>query len=412
VAPGRALVGWAQPDVRSWRSTNTWEEIRAALADNRDALQLLSELPNKAAFDFEIDYPRLLFHPMPDRSQLRRAATLLSASAVADLQADDPTSAASRILSILMLARASENERHVIAQLVRIANVATAMSASWELLQAPGLRDEQLRALQEAWMDLEFIHAAEAALCMERAASVGIIASCRKRNTSVRRMMYLIDALEDAPAEGASSAKRAWRAVRRKVRDDLRRFWWSYRDEMRMLQVSQVMIDTVRQAEKEGCFGPALAEQRQRLQALNVGSFENADLHQLELFARSAMASEKVPERVMTIESARALTVTAIALERFHLNHGEYPQNLSALVPEFLTSVPRDPVDGQPLRYRRDDDGAFLLYSVGEDGVDNGGDPHPEKSGSSAWRSGRDWVWPRRATEAEIAEWRSGKGGR
>jgi hypothetical protein len=176
--------------------------------------------------------------------------------------------------------------------------------------------------------------------------------------------------------------------------------------------VSQVMIDTVRQAEKEGCFGPALAEQRQRLQALNVGSFENADLNQLELFARSAMASEKVPERVMTIESARALTVTAIALERFHLNHGEYPQNLSALVPEFLTSVPRDPVDGQPLRYRRDDDGGFLLYSIGEDGLDNGGDPRPEESGSSAWRSGRDRVWPRPATEAEIAEWRSGKGGR
>jgi hypothetical protein len=48
-----------------------------------------------------------------------------------------------------------------------------------------------------------------------------------------------------------------------------------------------------------------------------------------------------------------------------------------------------------------------LLYCVGEDGVDNGGDPSlsPGITGSNfQWANpkARDWVWPQPATEAEI----------
>ena len=37
---------------------------------------------------------------------------------------------------------------------------------------------------------------------------------------------------------------------------------------------------------------------------------------------------------------------------------------------QLLASVPLDAVDGQPLRYRRNADGTFSLYSIGENGVD------------------------------------------
>ena len=40
------------------------------------------------------------------------------------------------------------------------------------------------------------------------------------------------------------------------------------------------------------------------------------------------------------------MTIAAIALKRFQLKHGSHPAQLSELVPEFLTSVPLDPVDG------------------------------------------------------------------
>jgi len=69
-----------------------------------------------------------------------------------------------------------------------------------------------------------------------------------------------------------------------------------------------------------------------------------------------------------------------------------------------VPAVPRDPVDGQPLSYQINSDGTFLLYSIGEDGVDDGGDPSPAsdtKSKSFSWRKGRDLVWPRPATPAQ-----------
>jgi hypothetical protein len=68
---------------------------------------------------------------------------------------------------------------------------------------------------------------------------------------------------------------------------------------------------------------------------------------------------------------------------------------LDELVPEFISAVPIDPMDIQPLRYKLNADGTFVLYSVGEDGKDDGGDPTPtdSKSPPDLWNA-RDAVWP------------------
>jgi hypothetical protein len=66
----------------------------------------------------------------------------------------------------------------------------------------------------------------------------------------------------------------------------------------------------------------------------------------------------------------------ALAAERYRRSHGDWPQSLADLVPRFLPTVPLDPFDGKPLRYRKTDHGA-IVYSVGEDGCDDGGDPNP-----------------------------------
>ena len=50
-----------------------------------------------------------------------------------------------------------------------------------------------------------------------------------------------------------------------------------------------------------------------------------------------------------------------------------------------LTEVPRDPFDGQPLRFRRSN-GRFLIYSVGEDRTDDGG-----KVEWSSYKPGMDY---------------------
>jgi hypothetical protein len=90
--------------------------------------------------------------------------------------------------------------------------------------------------------------------------------------------------------------------------------------------------------------------------------------------------------------------------------NGKYPASLDSLVPKFIAAMPVDPVDGEPLRYRLNRDGTFLLYSVGDNGVDDGGDPSPDKGATSAslyWQNPHalDWVWPQPATEEEIRKY-------
>lgn len=70
----------------------------------------------------------------------------------------------------------------------------------------------------------------------------------------------------------------------------------------------------------------------------------------------------------------RQLHETAVALARYRLSVGEYPQSLDQLVPEYLGQVPVDPFD-HPLAYRPTSDG-YLLYSLGRDGQDAGGSNH------------------------------------
>jgi len=70
-----------------------------------------------------------------------------------------------------------------------------------------------------------------------------------------------------------------------------------------------------------------------------------------------------------------------LALERFRANEGKYPEGLEDLLPSYLSALPSDPwsPSEKALRYvvrgrlEGAQEGSVLLYSVGPDGVDDGG---------------------------------------
>jgi hypothetical protein len=92
------------------------------------------------------------------------------------------------------------------------------------------------------------------------------------------------------------------------------------------------------------------------------------------------------------VQSQVDLARIACALERFHLAHGNYPETLDALAPPFIAQLPHDLINGQPLHYRRTDDGKFILYSIGWDEKDDGGKIFLTKNGTVDREKG-DWVW-------------------
>lgn len=85
-----------------------------------------------------------------------------------------------------------------------------------------------------------------------------------------------------------------------------------------------------------------------------------------------APLTTRIIEIDVRLQAHLTLARTALAIERYRLATGTPPEQLDELVPTYLTEVPIDPFDGQPIRYRPSASG-YLLYSVDADGQDNGG---------------------------------------
>ncbi len=89
----------------------------------------------------------------------------------------------------------------------------------------------------------------------------------------------------------------------------------------------------------------------------------------------------------------RRLAATALAIAIYRSdNDGQLPPTLEALVPDYLPAVPRDPmaVDA-PLAYDAD---RALLWSVGTNNLDDGGDasPAPSRDSSDRGTGPHDWA--------------------
>ncbi|USO00083.1 MAG: hypothetical protein H6810_05315 [Phycisphaeraceae bacterium] len=87
-------------------------------------------------------------------------------------------------------------------------------------------------------------------------------------------------------------------------------------------------------------------------------------------------------------------TLTAVAMELYRRDTGDWPATPDELVPRYLPSAPADPFDGKPLKLTIRE-GRPVLYSIGPDLNDDGGDPGDVGPGK-ALRSTADTADPPR----------------
>jgi hypothetical protein len=85
-------------------------------------------------------------------------------------------------------------------------------------------------------------------------------------------------------------------------------------------------------------------------------------------------------DRLLRDQAARDCAAAGVAVARYRLAHGAWPERLDQLVPELLAQVPSDPFDGAPLRYKTAAAGA-RIYSVGPNLRDDGGAAESENAG-------------------------------
>jgi hypothetical protein len=94
----------------------------------------------------------------------------------------------------------------------------------------------------------------------------------------------------------------------------------------------------------------------------------------------------------------RHVAALRLAIRMYRLDHdGKYPSDLKELVPKYIPALPADPfaADGRPLTYIGEP--RLVIYSVGENGVDDGGTTSPVSGfggGTPQDWGGRDVVFP------------------
>jgi hypothetical protein len=89
-------------------------------------------------------------------------------------------------------------------------------------------------------------------------------------------------------------------------------------------------------------------------------------------------------------------SITIIAVIRFKQSAGSYPENLGELVAAgYLKKISSDPFSDKPLVYKKTD-GSFVLYSIGFNFKDDGGQVYRDEKGKvKLWADDADAVfWP------------------
>ena len=416
VAPDKAIIHWQQPNVRYIYGTNSWKDLETAVAENEKSFVLLRQIIAKPNFDFGIqyeDWPTDPYFTDVFLTESRTAALRLEMAAFCELHRGDTVSGVENLRAMLALVEAMRNERLMIPQLARAWMADIAFGVNWEILQSTNLTDGQLAELQGRWMAMDFIRSGENAAAMERVIRLIAVNQWRKSGSALRQI------LEDSTDWGIGNTAPAFGKFQIATKVFMWRNWWSYPDELGMLKGYQIILETTRVAYTNYSLLTAFNDQRSELEIAEVnkfGSWWNAweilidhdfDMHRL--FSSGAASWHYAFLRAIKAETTKQMTIAAIALKRYQLKYGNCPPDLKSLVPEFVPKVPLDPVDGQPLRYRRNPNGTFLLYSVGENGKDDGGNPALKENARFPdryyyWQNpdALDWVWPQTATEAEI----------
>jgi hypothetical protein len=401
VAPGKAMIGWQQFDIRTPDGTNTWKDLNYELAGMQDKLAGFYCLTNGQTLDFGLDYSKGYSLRLLHLEPLEFASSWLESSVMAALHEQETSNACQAIRAMLAIAKGQTKEPLEFSQNIRIAIARHAEMATWEVLQATNATERDLLSLQQDWQSLDFIEPVEQAYLTERVIRLRAQDEYRRNPGPLWRFVQVPDWLPTILPEGE------WR-------------WFSScADEKRAAQTFQVSVEATRIAKTTSSFRVVQLFASTNFLKLGFDPKEYSEdglLMDMDMFTmREALSydayrSFRLLRNAMSVETGRSMLMVAMALKRYQIQHHHLPGTLNELIPDYLETIPLDFMDGQPLHYRANADGTFLLYSVGENGKDDGGNPsleRPEQDAPPSWlnwqsRNAFDWVWPQPATAAEI----------
>ncbi|MDR3457344.1 MAG: hypothetical protein P4N60_07855 [Verrucomicrobiae bacterium] len=352
----------------------TVEEIRQA-----------SALPEcRFPLNYDAEDPAMIY--LPHLASLKRASKLLQLRALAELENGESDKACADVRLMLRLSALIEREPTLIGMLVRIAMTDIAMQPVYEGLAKHQWSDAQLAAMEAELAKINFPADFNFSMRCERAFAGGILDYIRKQNR-MGRYRELSDIM-------------AWDNAGKPVESQARKFFLAAGVALMPAGWFDLNKLTIAQMHETWLLRIAVPEKHQIMPAMLVSSAWQPTNTLFNLFARDLVPTlANCAKKFARGQAIADLARTALALERYRLAHGEYPETLDGLAPQFIAQVPQDVIGGGPLKYHRTDDGRFVLYSIGWNEKDDGGLRALPENGFRAegWSQPTfdegDWVW-------------------
>lgn len=384
--PGRVSVSWAANELtlsanaRRALQTVSWAEVREQCSDNRATLEEIRLRLQAPPYSITTDRTNLYDGRIANFVAKRRAAQHLTADAILALHESDTTRARADLLALLQLVKLHRDEPSLVSAMIRVAVGGLALSATGEALAYPHWSAGDLEVLAEAWQQVDFIQIGNQGFAGER---MGLVELCQSIRTEGGH--HLTGVLN--PTSGNLEFAERMKSVPTSLFFRLT----LENNELFILRHMQRTIEAQRRLSQSVAWVQVQAELQTNFTSLQ-SLMSGPSRWRYALAAIALPNLSKAHEVCVQRETERRLLVTAIALRRFERAHARLPSQLDELLPEFLPSMPADPMSGQPIKYRLRPDGGYLLYSVGEDGQDDGGDL-TSRGGRGIWGT-RDAVWP------------------
>jgi len=317
---------------------------------------------------------------LPHLSDIKNLVERLQLKACAELAAGSNESALADETLMLRLTDSVKEEPFLISYLVRVACLQIATQPIWEGLAERRWSEAQLQELQTRLQQYNFVADLKWPLDAERASGILTV-------DLLYRQKYRLSTL----GEESGSTRSEWT-----FGDLIGRIaphGWYDQEQLNYCRLHQIQLggtfDASEKRVRPGKIESNAHELERELSGGRLGRPLGAILHHRVVASLLLPALDKAIRRTAAAQTAADQAALACALERYRLAKGQFPENLEALVPQFISRLPNDLFTGEPYKYRRTDDAQFVLYSVGWNEKDDGGVPgktlYDEKHG--------DWVW-------------------
>ena len=324
------------------------------LERNRSVLPKLHEAGLRTRCRFPVDCTGGMRASLPHLSKFRPAGTLLTQTAIARSRMRQPAEAVELLLDAVRLANALEAEPILVSQLIRSGILGMVAQAAEEVVGSGGVSPQDLVRLQDALVDTEKRLSELRIVAGELPFGLGIFGS------TPPEMKLALENLDEGLQKEDTKLKEY--VLSKKVPADRAEY--------------VIQLDLAREMLSRGD-GQRMAA----IQSLREGA-ATAQRQGWLITPTLVPGLARGLERVMEARSRIRVSVVGIAVERHRAaSQRKVPLALSSLSPEWIGTLPTDPFDERPLRYKRLPSGGYVVYSIGPDQQDNGGRVRPPMAG-------------------------------